>query len=299
MNLTDYQNRLTTGFIILSLLIHLLLLLIPESSLLTTAPKPEPLYVEVRPQPQRERELDLPVPPKIEKPRETPAKRLGPADQVVKKEAAPEGQDSEDRLPSPLFAPDQQPFALSQSPQLVQEEPLSPGATAAVATAGDRPVERGEQPQRSETPDLAKLTQISPTTLAKLESDWRQKYRENVAKGDTVWLDTEQDLLISFMRRFRDNIYGVWNYPAPAAERGQEGTCLLRITVNRRGDVENVELIESSGSPLLDNEAMRAVRLGATYGPLPQSYPNQLLHIMAFFQYNLNRVSYRRPVRIY
>jgi len=120
-----------------------------------------------------------------------------------------------------------------------------------------------------------------------------------MAKGDTVWLDTEQDLLISFMRRFRDNIYGVWNYPAPAAERGQEGTCLLRITVNRRGDVENVELIESSGSPLLDNEAMRAVRLGATYGPLPQSYPNQLLHIMAFFQYNLNRVSYRRPVRIY
>ena len=302
MNLTDYQNRLITGFIILSLLIHLLLLLIPESSMLTTASKPEPLYVEVRPQSQRPRELDLPAPQKREKLRETPAKRFAEGDQVVEKEVAPEGQDSEDLPPPSVAVPAPQADPLPQRAQSVPAaRPPRPevATTAPLTPTGDRPIQGREESQAQPLPDLAQLTQISPTTLAKIESDWRQKYREDVNKGDTVWLDTEQDLLISFMRRFRDHIYGVWNYPVYAAERGQEGTCLLRITINRQGDVENVELMESSGSPLLDNEAMRAVRLGATYGPLPQSYPNQLLHIMAFFQYNLSRVSYRRPGRIY
>ena len=138
-----------------------------------------------------------------------------------------------------------------------------------------------------ELPDLQTLTKISPSTLAQIESDWRRKYREDVARGDTVWMDTEQDLLISFMRRFRDNIYNVWNYPEIAAQRGQQGTCLLRITIDRKGNVSDVTLLESSGHRILDDEAIRAVRQGATYGPLPRAYPHEELKIMAFFKYHL------------
>ena len=112
-------------------------------------------------------------------------------------------------------------------------------------------------------------------------------------------MDTQQDLLISFMRRFRNNIYGVWNYPEPARRLNQQGSCLLRITVDRKGDVTDVILMESSGSRVLDDEAIRAVRQGATYGPLPRAYPNEYLHIMALFNYQMSGNSGYQRRRLY
>jgi len=45
--------------------------------------------------------------------------------------------------------------------------------------------------------------------------------------------------------------------------REEEGQCLLRIVVSRQGAIEDVQLLESSGSRDLDEEAMRAVRKGS------------------------------------
>ena len=99
----------------------------------------------------------------------------------------------------------------------------------------------------------------------------------------------ERDILTSFFRRFRDNIYNVWNYPRPAAERGLEGTTLLRVTVRRDGTVEDVRVVETSGSPLLDEEAAAAVWKGGPYGPLHSAYDGETLTIFAHFQYRLGR----------
>ena len=113
-------------------------------------------------------------------------------------------------------------------------------------------------------------------------------------------MDSQQDLLISFMRRFRTNIYNVWNYPDYAAQRNQQGTCLVRITVDRQGNVTDVQILESSGHRALDDETVRAIRKGATYGPLPRAYPNEDLKIMAFVEYHLSgQSSRRRPGSIY
>ena len=310
------QNRIITGFILLSLLLHLLLLLVPKNKLFPTDITPKPVYVEVRP-PQiqdraKDRELDLPIREELEKPREEPAKRLAEKDQVVEKEMAPEGKDTED-LQQTVSAPKPVPKPIPKAvpkpqpkPQPKPPEETSPQETVETTPAPVTPEGWQAKPEKktlADLPDLKTLTQISPDTLAQIENDWRRKYREDIAKGDTVWMDTEQDLLISFMRRFRTNIYNVWNYPADAAARNQQGTCLLRITVDREGNVTDVRLLESSGYRSLDEEAMRAVRQGATYGPLPRAYQNPDLKIMAFFQYHMGgtvRRSYRpRPGQIY
>ncbi len=148
-------------------------------------------------------------------------------------------------------------------------------------------------------PDLSALLELPKTTVARLEKEWRQKYREDVEEGNTVWLDTEKDILFSFFQRFRNNIYAVWNYPARARDRGEEGTCLLKVTVNRDGTLENVRIMESSGSSTLDNEAVEAVRKGSPFGPLHSAYQGETLNIFVFFQYNLSRVNFRRPGNIY
>jgi len=289
MTTEQRQNRIITGFVLLSLLLHLLLLLVPKNRLFPAEKAPPPVYVEVRPPQPRDRELDLPIREELEKPREKPAERLAEKDQVVEKETAPEGQDTEDRekvVRAPKPAPKPQPPTAPQ-PEPKPEKPKveEPDQTRPETPEGWKRQQTEPSPK---VPDLQTLTQISPQAMAQIERDWRQKYRKDIDRGDTVWMDTQQDLLISFMRRFRSNIYGVWNYPESARRQNQQGSCLVRITVDRDGNVTDVKLMESSGYRALDDEAMQAVRQGATYGPLPRAYPNEYLHIMAFFQYHLS-----------
>ena len=295
MTAEQRQNRIITGFVLLSLLLHLLLLLVPKDRLFPVETAPPPVFVEVRPPQQRERELDLPIREELERPREKPAERLAEKDQVVEQEIAPEGQDTEDRkrtvrAPQPVpQTPPPVPPQPKQQPETAQAKEPEP---ARPQTLEGRPQQKKDP--LADLPDLKTLTQISPQTMAQIESEWRRKYRKDTERGDTVWMDTQQDLLISFMRRFRDNIYGVWNYPESAKWQNQQGSCLLRITVDRNGNVEDVKLMESSGYRVLDEEAMRAVRQGATYGPLPRAYPNEYLHIMALFNYQLGGSGYQR-----
>ncbi|MBE0596998.1 MAG: hypothetical protein IH614_07005, partial [Desulfuromonadales bacterium] len=103
MDLKNRQSPLLLGFITFSLLLHLLLLFgLPERDLFPDPTRREPVVVEVRPpQPPvaRPRELDLPTAPELESPRPRPAKRLGPADQLIEQETAPPGDAPEERRP--------------------------------------------------------------------------------------------------------------------------------------------------------------------------------------------------------
>ena len=295
MTTEQRQDVIITGFILLSLLLHLLLLLVPKDGLFPAEIVPPPVYVEVRPPQPRDRELDLPIREELEKPRLKPAERLAEKDQVVEKETAPEGQDNEDRE-KVVRTPEQVQKVPQPTPP--QPEPMQEKAPADKSDQTLPETAEGWKRQKTEPspklPDLQTLTQISPQAMAQIESDWRRKYRKDIERGDTVWMDTQQDLLISFMRRFRNNIYGVWNYPESARRQNQQGSCLIRVTVDRDGNVTDVILMESSGSRVLDEEAMRAIRQGATYGPLPRAYPNEYLHIMGLFNYSLSGSNYQR-----
>jgi protein TonB len=303
MTAEQRQNRIITGFLLLSLLLHLLLLLVSKHSLFPVEKAAEPVYVEVRPPQPRDRELDLPIREELEKPRKKPAKRLAERDQVVEKEQAPEGKDTDD-LKKTVRAPEPAPKTPPPQPKPRKEakpKDKEPEPPSKVTTEGWRPQPQEKPVQK--VPDLQTLTQISPDTLAQIETDWRNKYREDIARGDTVWMDSQQDILISFMRRFRNNIYNVWNYPSSAAQRNQEGTNLVRVTIDRKGNITDIQLLESSGHGILDEETIRAIRKGSSYGPLPRAYPNEDLKIMAFFQYHLSssnkRSSRRVPGAIY
>lgn len=256
------QDILLAVFIILSLLLHLLLLyVLPAHRLLETTARKEPVVVEMRPPQTKPRELDVPPQVRPSEPRRKPAKRVAPEERVVSKETAPKGEAPEDRQPSHSATPPPESVAAVPSP--------GPGT---------------RKPAVPESLDLG----LPKTTQERLREGMARKYREDVEEGEAVWLDTEKDLLSSFFKRFRDNIYQVWNYPRVAAERGESGVCLLKIVINRDGSVEDVNVLESSGYSTLDREAFAAVYRGASYGNLPSSYPKDRLTIMAYFQYRLS-----------
>lgn len=288
--------------ILLHLLMGLTMALLPD---LGQQRAPEPIIVEVLPPrrqpPPRPRELEAPRNPPTVQRREQPAKRLGPDDRIARKETAPQGDDSEDRQPSARVP---RSVARPAAPSAPASSPAAPATPPTAGEATPRPVSPQEEfPPAPGTgsgkpqPTLEQLTSLAPSTKARIESNWRRQAREGVERGDTVWLDTEHDLLVSFFKRFRDNIYLVWNYPERARMREEQGQCLLRIVVSREGTIDDVQLLESSGSHDLDEEAIRAVRKGQPYGPLPSAYPHPRLNIMAYFNYTLSR-GFKYPGRI-
>ena len=56
------------------------------------------------------------------------------------------------------------------------------------------------------------------------------------------------------------------SYPRLARERGTEGVVRLRFRLRPEGSIEKIEIIESSGSTILDSASVRAVYLAA---PMP------------------------------
>jgi protein TonB len=141
---------------------------------------------------------------------------------------------------------------------------------------------KGQQQQY----DIARLYP-SAQRLARLEEGYRKKYETEVEEGEAKFLNTQDIQFGSFLRRFETAVYGVWHYPEDAARMGMEGVTAVKITFNRRGEVEHVQLLESSGSKILDDEVLRSLRSIGPMGSFPRGYDKEIFNLIAFFQYGI------------
>ena len=129
--------------------------------------------------------------------------------------------------------------------------------------------------------------------MAKLEESYRRKFENDIAEGDTRFLNSDDIVFGSFLRRFEGAVYGVWRYPQEAALKGIEGITPVRITFNRRGEITKIQQLESSGARILDEEVLRTLRAIGPVGGFPKGYDKEEFHLIAFFQYGGARRSLR------
>lgn len=301
--------------LLLSVLVHLVFILVLHRERPTEVEQPPTLIQlvdrplpDLQPEQQPSYEIDQhPLPPDPELEVESP--RRADQDQLVEREQAPEGEDTRDqtRLRAiPPQPPAQEPAAPSPPP--VTSSPPSPPPTPARAIrapelpAADAPEppmipESAVTPPESTERESTRLTreQLFPdpstfTHIAEAEQAERDKRRErdDVEIGDEIWLNLQHDRLVSFFRRFHDRVERVWNYPSEAVLNGIEGTLELLIIVTREGELVDVDLRRTSGSDLLDFEAIQAVYRAAPFGPLGRHYPHDQLRIRAHFQYQIS-----------
>ncbi len=105
-------------------------------------------------------------------------------------------------------------------------------------------------------------------------------------KEDTVELSTTEFRYLSYFAKLKSQIESVWHYPQESRYRGEEGQLFLVFTIKRNGDLENIELLNSSGYARLDDEAIRAIRSASPYSPFPEGWGSlERLHIRATFIY--------------
>lgn len=147
-----------------------------------------------------------------------------------------------------------------------------------------------DRPQRKEIPDISKEELFSnvPKNFPK-PAQTTPDYlgaRDVNKKEDTVELSTTEFKYISYFAKLKRQIESVWNYPQESRYRGEQGQLFLIFTIRSNGDLENIELLTSSGYARLDNEALRAIRVAAPFPPFPKDWGAlEKLNIKATFIY--------------
>ena len=79
-------------------------------------------------------------------------------------------------------------------------------------------------------------------------------------------------------------------YPRAALRRGQQGTCVVRVEVDRSGELERVEIVRSSGFRSLDRAAVDTFRRGIRrFPPAPDALPGDPLVLEVPVVFRLSR----------
>jgi protein TonB len=98
-------------------------------------------------------------------------------------------------------------------------------------------------------------------------------------------LNSPEVQYISYFASIKRKIELVWQYPYEAAAAGIQGELTLDFVIARSGAVNSVELVRSSGSKILDDEAIRSIRKAAPFDPIPAQYKIPALQIRGRFVY--------------
>lgn len=85
------------------------------------------------------------------------------------------------------------------------------------------------------------------------------------------------------------------NYPDKARRKKISGSLILNVALNSNGTVYNVEIKQPSKYKILDEAALRIVRLAAPFDPFPENIrkATDILHITRTWEFSYNSLSSR------
>lgn len=164
-------------------------------------------------------------------------------------------------------------------------EPAKPPAEA----VEPEPTPKSE-PQPTKTLSAAALVSRS-LEMASLNAEINQRLKQYAERPKRKWITarTRQHNYAAYMEAWRQKVerIGNLNYPDEARRRKLSGNLLLDVALNPDGTVNEINLRRSSGERVLDDAAVRIVKLGAPYARFPKSIREEIdiLHIERTWQF--------------
>ncbi|QTF56666.1 energy transducer TonB [Stutzerimonas frequens] len=163
------------------------------------------------------------------------------------------------------------------TPPAAPPQSTSPAPAKTVVTTRSRQPEKTEvkqqtQPQPKAQPAPAFDSSQLSAEIASLEAELAQDV-ERYAKRPRVSRQnsaaTMRDISAWYRDEWRKKVerIGNLNYPDEARRQQIYGSLRMLVTINRDGTVQELRVIESSGQPVLDDAALRIVRLAAPFAP--------------------------------
>jgi protein TonB len=223
--------------------------------------------------PRAERREPVPYPYIVKLFREAPAI----------KPPVPEKKRPKVKRPRPQVA--KKPPAPEYIPEHLTEE-QAPAVQVPTKTPEDStepPLTEGQQPEEDASAAPGERL-FDPEVLAGV----LKKDKKSSPQDSSVTFDTKELRHYSYMRKLKEKIEYVWEYPTEAASKGIYGDLLIRFVIRKDGTLGAVELLRTSGHRRLDRAAMEALRDGAPYWPLPEDWDTNSLTVSGHFIYTLN-----------
>ena len=157
-----------------------------------------------------------------------------------------------------------------KEPAVPDPKKVAPGSAEEPLSAIDQAIARVRQRQRSRDQEALEAAETGPVRVTRSEP--------LTADDSGEW---------EYVESVRQKIRGNSRYPGFARRMGQEGTVELAFAVQRNGDVQNAEVVKSSGFVVLDVEALRNVRESAPYDAVPDGAGSEPLTVRLTFIYKL------------
>ena len=265
------RNKLIL-FLLISFLLHLLLV----------------SAVDMTPEmPDKDKPVSVSIVPKEKKPEPEPAVEPEP-------EKKPEPVYEDIPLDEDLETDVQQSAPVPEESRSAKAEKPSPKPVPVVPDMGDK--QEVAPSADVEVPKVERRKELTKDKIKDMLSpdDIIQKYAEGggMPEGeDYVSMQYVRLRYQSYFYKFARRLYQVWLYPQDAALRGEQGTVRISFTISRDGMISSVKVVQSSGYPDLDREAVVALKKTAGV-PLPESYELNFLKVDAYFKYVLNEGFY-------
>lgn len=212
-------------------------------------------------------------------------------------------------LPSPFPVPAERDTG-SIAILLAPPPPAEPVLPAAPAPATERPVERtpptagGPVTPEVETPPADSAPTSPPEPAAWRMRDYATTVREVARAGEdrpgasgrvrrVTGVSPASPELSYYFEAWRRKVerVGNLNYPEAARARSLYGSLRLLVAIVPDGSLRDVRVLESSGHRVLDDAALRIVRLAAPFAPFPPEMrrDTDVLEIVRTWQFRASR----------
>ena len=212
-----------------------------------------------------------------------------------------DGSDESAETVRPETPPPTPPAALEPTPTNLAAEAVT-GAAFGMSADESRPVDRATAsasvPMTATIVEDGPVESLSPVRgtdadppvsrsveLAALSAELERKLRSYPERLRRKWISarTREDRFAAYMDAWRRKVERTGNqsYPEEALQRGLSGSLLLEVALNPDGTVKDIVLRRSSGLQVLDDAAVRTVRLAAPFDRFPESIAGEVdvLHI--------------------
>lgn len=226
---------------------------------------------------------------------ETPPEK---ADYLAQVTARGGGEMEERVRPASPFA---NPSASSETGNAPQTQPMTappprPQHKTPEVLSAQRPSDfqaQVETTRQLEVPDSLTAADLMPPSqeIAQLSAEIlrrKQNYAQ-MQRHKYITANTQEYVAAAYEEAWRLKVerVGNLNYPDEARRQQLSGDLILDVAINADGSLHSIKVLRPSGQRVLDDGAVRIVRLAAPYAPLPEALRREtdVLHIVRTWQF--------------
>lgn len=225
--------------------------------------------------PAPERTLDITLVQPKEKPKltENPdflaqqSQEGGGEETVKERKTSPLGNPAATPIPKPALELER---SGSPEPQPEQKPEVITAQKAPRANKAPPPKPKVRAKPKANLSQLLASTQLEIDRLT-AELDRRSLSASRQDRRKAINASTQEYQYAAYLEAWRSKVekIGNLNYPDEAKRNKLHGNLLMHVAVRADGSVEQIRVVRSSGHRLLDDAAVRIVRLSAPFAPFP------------------------------